>query len=229
MSALQWVASGATSTAAPVPHRVTVTVRADPRSGRLVRTAVVPPRVVPERTVKAQVPGGNGGIALNARVDELIHRAANTHGVDPLLVDSVIRVESNYDPYAVSRKGAEGLMQLIPSTQRRFGVLNAFHAEQNIDGGVRYLKYLIDLYKQDFRLVLAAYNAGEAAVARYGGVPPYPETQNYVHLVAKNWGEAKSRVARQERNRPSGASPSPTYAQIVKYTDSQGKVYYLTR
>jgi len=135
---------------------------------------VVPPRVVPERRVKAQAPGGNGGIALNARVEELIHRAANTHGVDPLLVDSVIRVESNYDPYAVSRKGAEGLMQLIPSTQRRFGVLNAFHAGQNIDGGVRYLKYLIDLYKQDFRLALAAYNAGEAAVARYGGVPPIP-------------------------------------------------------
>jgi soluble lytic murein transglycosylase-like protein len=185
--------------------------------------------VVKAYSPDSRPPGAVGRFPPDAKVAELIHQAAGMHGVDPLLVDSVIRVESNYDPHAVSRKGAEGLMQLVPATQRRFGVANPFHAGQNIDGGVRYLKYLIDLYPKDFRLALAAYNAGEAAVTRYGGIPPYPETHNYVHQVGKRWVESKSKVARPGQSTQAGESRAPAYSQIVKYTDSQGKVYYFTR
>jgi len=86
-------------------------------------------------------------------------------------------VESNYNPYAVSPKGALGIMQLIPATARRFGVLDVFDPVDNIEGGARYLKYLLELFNGDYPLALAAYNAGENAVTRYGAVPPYPETR----------------------------------------------------
>ncbi len=98
----------------------------------------------------------------------------------------MIRAESNYNPDAVSPKGALGLMQLIPSTARRFGVSNPFDVRENIEGGVRYLRFLLDYYQGDYPKAIAAYNAGEAAVDKYHGIPPYAETQNYVHRVAKN-------------------------------------------
>jgi len=118
--------------------------------------------------------------------------------VDPLLVDSVIRVESNYNPLAVSPKGAEGLMQLIPATARRFGVTNSFDVKENIEAGVTYLKYLLDMFGDD-RLAVAAYNAGESAVMRYGDVPPYRETMNYVSRVGKAWARRASRRPRRRR------------------------------
>ena len=114
---------------------------------------------------------------------ETVDRIARQNQLSPQLVHSVIQVESNYDPNAVSPKGAQGLMQLIPATARRFGVSDAFDPADNIQGGARYLKYLLELYKGDEALALAAYNAGEGAVSRYGGVPPFPETQNYVAKV----------------------------------------------
>jgi soluble lytic murein transglycosylase-like protein len=118
-----------------------------------------------------------------AGIDEAVQQIAASHSLPPLLVHSVIQVESNYNPRAVSSKGALGLMQLMPATARRFGVANVFDPVANIEGGARYLKYLLDLYKGDYRLALAAYNAGEGAVEKYGSVPPYPETQNYLVLV----------------------------------------------
>jgi soluble lytic murein transglycosylase-like protein len=109
--------------------------------------------------------------------------AAGQKGVDARLVEAVIAVESAFDPNAVSKKGAQGLMQLMPDTADRFGVANVWDPRQNIGGGTAYLRKLIDMFNGDLRHVLAAYNAGEGAVTRHGGVPPYPETIQYIDRV----------------------------------------------
>ncbi len=116
----------------------------------------------------------------------LISAAAEAHGVDPLLVQALIQVESNYQPRARSRKGAMGLMQLMPSVAKQYKVRNAYDPASNIDAGVRKLKSLIDTWGTE--LALAAYNAGEGAVAKFGGIPPYRETQNYVSRILKLLG-----------------------------------------
>ena len=115
--------------------------------------------------------------------DHHINAAASLYSVSPDLVRAVIQVESEFDQMAVSSKGARGLMQLMPTTARRFGVLDPFDARQNIFGGAQYLRLLLDLFPGDLSLALAAYNAGENAVLRYKGVPPYRETRSYVQKV----------------------------------------------
>jgi soluble lytic murein transglycosylase-like protein len=112
--------------------------------------------------------------------DPIIERYASRYGIDPTLVRAVIQVESNFNPLCVSHKGARGLMQLMPETARRFGVKNIHDPEQNIHGGVKYLSYLMRLFNEDMPRVLAGYNAGENAVLKYGGIPPYAETSTYV-------------------------------------------------
>ena len=116
-------------------------------------------------------------------IDAAIEQAAARHNVDPSLVRSVVKVESNFNPNAVSRKGAMGLMQLMPSTARSLNVANPFDPQQNVDAGVRHLRKLLDSYGGDVRLSLAAYNAGSGAVARSAGVPRFRETQNYVRRI----------------------------------------------
>jgi hypothetical protein len=115
--------------------------------------------------------------------DQHIDAAASLWGVSPTLVRAVIQVESEFDRYAVSSKGAQGLMQLMPFTARRFGVLDAFDARQNVFAGVQYLRFLLDMFGGDLAQALAGYNAGENAVVRYRGIPPYRETQNYVRKI----------------------------------------------
>lgn len=112
--------------------------------------------------------------------DEIIQRHAKNLGVDPILAKAVIQVESNYNPDCVSHKGARGLMQLMPLTAKRFKVDKVHDPEQNIRAGIEYLSLLIKLFRTDLPRVLAAYNAGENAVLKYGGIPPYAETQTYV-------------------------------------------------
>ena len=117
-----------------------------------------------------------------------VREAAERHGVPEALITAVIRVESGFNPQAVSRKGARGLMQLMPGTASMLGVRDSFDPRQNIDGGVRHLRGLIDRFGNDLKLALAAYNAGEQAVANHRGIPPYPETRDYVTKVLGLFG-----------------------------------------
>jgi soluble lytic murein transglycosylase-like protein len=116
-------------------------------------------------------------------INSAIEEAAARHNVDPSLVRALIKVESNFNPNAVSRKGAMGLMQLMPQTARQLNVTNPFDPEQNVDAGVRHLKQLMESYGGDVKLSLAAYNAGAGAVSRSGGVPHFAETRNYVRRI----------------------------------------------
>jgi soluble lytic murein transglycosylase len=118
--------------------------------------------------------------------------ASEKWGVDPVLVKAVIRAESNFNPDAVSRAGARGLMQLMPETARLMGVKNINDPAENVEGGVRYLKKLLKSFHWDVTLALAAYNAGEAAVRKYGGIPPFTETVNFVKRVLSNWKSYRS-------------------------------------
>lgn len=197
----------------PSPQAVTSVVQVDPRTGRLVRRVVSPKPAA-------------GKPAVPNQVRQIVEETARAHDVDPLLVHSVIEVESGYNPFAVSHKGAEGLMQLIPATARRFGVENPFNVRENIEGGVRYLKYLKDLF-QDDRLALAAYNAGEGAVARHGGVPPYAETTKYVEKVGKKYEQARSKSAETPAPPPKPAELE--HRPIEQFVGPDGRIYLRTR
>lgn len=128
-------------------------------------------------------------------VEALIRRTARRYQVDPHLVKAVVAAESNFDALAVSEKGAQGLMQLMPATARAMGVRAPFKPSENIRGGVRYLRRLLDRYS-DLDRAIAAYNAGPIAVDRYGGIPPYPETQEYVERVLRYYDEYRAEAAR---------------------------------
>jgi len=206
----------AASPEAVAQHHMTAVVKADAKTGRLVRSIVLETRVVssPPQDVSA--------------LHDLIDQIASEQGVETHLVHSVIRAESNYNANAVSPKGALGLMQLIPSTARRFGVLNAFDPSENIRGGVRYLRFLLDYYQGDYPKTIAAYNAGEAAVDKYNGIPPYAETRNYVYQVAKNLKAARQTVAKPALIAQEIAPDPETPKPIETSTGSDGRVYYHT-
>jgi len=216
--------------AAPGGSRTTTVVRADPRTGRLVRRVAVPSKRAPSRTVRSrsvspQPAPTEGAKNLRQAVDE----SARRHGVDPALVHSVISVESNYNPYAISHRGAEGVMQLMPSTARRLGVANSFDWRQNIEAGVRYLKSLQQRF-QDDRLALAAYNAGPEAVARHGWIPPYRETQNYVYQVGRRYGELRrSATAPAPVAGPVAPPVEAEHRTLVTTVDEEGKLVLRTR
>jgi len=150
-------------------------------------------------------------------IDAAIDQAAARHNVDPSLVRSVVKVESNFNPNAVSRKGAMGLMQLMPSTARSLNVSNPFDPQQNVDAGVRHLRRLLDSYGGDVRLSLAAYNAGSGAVARSAGVPRFRETQNYVRRITNLYN--------------GGSEPgsyifgSPVHEPVHVHRDARGVLY----
>lgn len=166
-------------------------------------------------------PPGGGAAGLEAeRYEEEITRLASDHGVDPALVKAVIKAESNYDNRAISRAGALGLMQLMPETARLRNVDNPFSPTQNIEGGVRHLKYLLSTF-DDLKLVLAAYNAGESAVRRFGGVPPYPETQNYVATVLAHYGRYSGLAPDPAAAGPAAPKAART-AQIHSFVNEEG-------
>ena len=124
----------------------------------------------------------------NTDVDNFIVESAKRNSVDPLLLYSIMHQESSFKPRAMSYKGARGLMQLMPGTASRFGVTNIWDPKQNIEGGARYMRFLLDLFSDDVRLALAGYNAGEGAVMKYGyEVPPYAETREYVRRIGNRY------------------------------------------
>jgi soluble lytic murein transglycosylase-like protein len=133
--------------------------------------------------------------SYSGEFDHHIEAAAALHQLNPNLVKAVIKAESEFDRWAVSSKGAQGLMQLMPYTARRFGVLDPFDARENIFAGTQYLRILLDMFRGDVSLALAGYNAGENAVRRYGGIPPYRETRNYVRKVHRFLGSVSARAA----------------------------------
>lgn len=141
---------------------------------------------VPKAQTAKSVPAG----VANRRAELWPHvqQTALANGLDPALVDLVIRMESGYNPRAVSPKGARGVMQLMPSTASAYGVADAFNPRENIRGGIRYLRDLLGRFGSDVRLALAAYNAGPEAVEKHGGVPPYRETRNYVSAILAAYG-----------------------------------------
>lgn len=127
----------------------------------------------------------------HGEIDGLIQKYASKNGLDPDFVKAVVKQESGFNPKATSKCGAMGLMQLMPSTAQGLGVQNAYDAEQNIEGGVKYLKGMLDRFGNSKELALAAYNAGPNAVKKYDGIPPYKETQNYVKNIMASYGDMK--------------------------------------
>ncbi len=228
-----------------IATRTTLVVRTDARTGRLVRSVVVAPRPVLVKASLAQTTPQATDISqsiASGSLSDMIDAIAERNQVEAPLVHSVIKAESNYNPAALSPKGAQGLMQLIPSTAHRFGVSNSFDVQQNIEGGVKYLKFLIELYNNDYPKVIAAYNAGEGAVAKYGGIPPYSETINYVYRVGRNLKAARQFAELKAAERK--AKPQPVETAAVKtgdvksgeeshtiqaVTGDDGRIYYKTQ
>jgi soluble lytic murein transglycosylase-like protein len=158
-------------------------------------------------------PARRAPVSTTTRYDAIITTHARAHGVSPALVRAIIEIESGFNPTAVSPKGALGLMQLMPATARELGVVHPFEPDENIRGGVMYLRRLLDHYHQDVSLALAAYNAGPAAVARYGAVPPYRETRAYVTQITG-------------ATPPTTSQPSTVIYHWVESVDGRSVVHY---
>jgi len=168
--------------------------------------------------------------SYSGQFDSHIVAAANAHNVSPDLIRAVIAVESEFDQFAVSSKGAQGLMQLMPSTARQLGVGSPFDARQNIFGGTQYLRSLLDLFHEDLDLALAGYNAGPNAVARYRGVPPYRETRGYVQKVQSLYGGGFRSPAASGTQAAAYYAPAPRAqarrAKPAKVVPARPRVYY---
>jgi hypothetical protein len=236
-------AAGPVDTETVAPQRITTVIQPDLRTGKLVRSVIVTSKPVvgqrvagtpvASRVVSPVVAATTPKTPPATGLDEAIEQIAAQVSLQPQVIHSVIKVESDYNAFAISPKGAQGLMQLIPATARRFGVSNVFDPAENIQGGSKYLKYLLDLYGGNYALALAAYNAGEAAVAKYGGVPPFPETQNYLILVARQLQEAKKAEAAKQKVIAAGQTRPETDTKpagpnhIQEVVEADGSVRYV--
>jgi len=213
-------------------HRVYINVEPAPpkpvlrnvsaKSAPTVSPAIGP--VIAGQSPPATTAGDDSSAPLtNERLEELIKTVSERHNVDPALVRAVIRTESNGNPAAVSNRGAQGLMQLMPSTAMDLGVSNIFNPQENIDAGVRYLRQQLVRYNGDLDKALAAYNAGPGAVDRAGGVPKYRQTQEYVRKVTNSYlAGAPAHAGGKAAAIPAAAS-HPMYQTV----DAQGHVVWV--
>jgi Transglycosylase SLT domain len=167
-----------------------------------------------------------GGDDMPPSLKPLVDTISANHGVDAALVRAVMKTESNFNRYAVSNKGALGLMQLIPSTGRRYGVRDFFDPQQNIDGGVRHLKFLLEKFNGNLDLSLAAYNAGENLVERLGRVPSIPETTNYVRRIRAIYKKKSAPVVAATGSPAVTATADPEPSKIFKTVDSRGVAHF---
>jgi soluble lytic murein transglycosylase-like protein len=193
----------------PVPTSSSPTMKAARQAAREVNKLVIAAPTNGRSKVRVGSQPVVPGQALPAQmtpesVDKAIEAAAQRHGVDPNLVRAVVKVESNFNPHAVSRKGAMGLMQLMPYTAKSLNVGNAFDPNQNVDAGVRHLKNLLQNYNGNLELSLAAYNAGSGAVSRNKGIPPYRETRDYVRKITDLYKGSAFRPRIQEARDANG-------------------------
>lgn len=185
-----------------------------------------------QAAIKIKIPVATAGQHIssgNPILDLMVNEAAAQQGLDPCLIFSVMKAESAFNRLAVSPKGASGLMQLMPATAARFGVKNIFEPRENVFGGARYLRWLLNRFGGDVRLALAGYNAGEGAVEIYGyRIPPFLETQNYVRTIYSRYSRIHSGGASEPAAAPvqAAAEPSkekiPTYNQIIRLTSTTG-------
>jgi len=182
----------------------------------------------PQIKVPAALVTGHHISSGNAAIDALVQEAAAQNGLDPCLIFSIMRAESAFNRSAVSVKGAMGLMQLMPATATRFGVTNFFDPRENVLGGSRYLRWLLDRFNGDVRLAIAGYNAGEGAVEFYGDrIPPFLETQNYVRTIYTRYstihpGAVPAAPAVDAIKPEQPGEKNPTYNQIIRFTSSNG-------
>lgn len=189
-----------------------VYINGDSPKGRYRSTISAPPAALSARSAGSgsdQATSGSSAVS-DPQLDQIVRQAAERHDLDPALVKAVISTESNWNPYAVSPKGAMGLMQLVPSTAERFGVGDPYDPAQNVEGGTAYLKELLDRYHGDLKKSLAAYNAGPGAVDASGGVPWYPETRRYVRKVTN----AYFRSDADHGSAPSGFRKPPVRREV---------------
>jgi soluble lytic murein transglycosylase-like protein len=223
-----WANDGATET-----PRIQSTLR----DGKLYITNASPnPPLNGEESSTAAIATPSLDGRMPADIQSLVHSISKTHGIDPQLVAAVMKIESNYDRWARSSKGALGLMQLIPSTGMRFGVRDFYDPAQNIEGGVRYLKFLTDKFgPSNLHLILAAYNAGENLVARLNRVPSIPETVDYVRKIQTIYkpggykpGSAPALVSASDDVKPvvDMVPPEPKATKIYKSVDARGVIHF---
>lgn len=205
----------------PSPTRAQQIVPYINEHGQLVYINANTPAARPKREARRNSATSHGALpraVAERKFDPIITKVAKRDKLDPALVKAVINTESGWNPYAVSSKGAMGLMQLIPATAQRYGVGDPFDPTQNVEGGVAYLRTLLDRYHGNLTKSLAAYNAGERAVDASGGVPPYPETRNYVRKVTNTYfGSGSHHEA---------LTPSPRSFPVRKEVEPDGQVIY---
>jgi soluble lytic murein transglycosylase-like protein len=185
--------------------QVVIPARTKRRTRKLTATtsmAYSPSRApLMESNVDPNLTSLSGFTTGNSEVDGYIVDSGKRNSVDPLLLYAIMHQESTFKQRAVSPKGARGLMQLMPPTARRFGVTSIFDPKQNIEGGARYMRFLLDYFGGDVELALAGYNAGEGAVLKFGGIPPYSETREYVRRIGRRYSIIRDPMAAQYASR----------------------------